>query len=153
MNNDFNVEEISNLIHKALDELGLRLYDIHFNKVSRTLRVFIDKEKKGITVEDCRKVSTMISKMIDDSDVVTFPYTLEVSSPGIERSLKRPEHYRWAMGKLVEIDIGDKKIKGYIRSIKDNGVVVATDLGEDLVPYSTVIKAKVVEDIEYGKRR
>jgi len=151
MNDNFDLEEISNLIKSALDELGLRLYDIHFNEVSRTLRVFIDREKKGITVEDCKKVSTIISKKIDDA--MAFRYTLEVSSPGIGRPLKRPEHYQWAMGKLVEIDVGNRKIKGYVRNIKDNGVVVATDVGEDLVLYSNVIKAKVVEDLEYDKRR
>ena len=98
-------------------------------------------------------MSKTISKKIDEDEIIVFPYTLEVSSPGIERALKRPEHYLWAMGKVVEIDIGDKKIKGYIRNTKKEGVIVATDLGENLIPYNSIVKAKVVEDLEYGKRR
>jgi ribosome maturation factor RimP len=126
---------------------------MHFNKVSNMLRVFIDRDKGAVTVEDCRKVSKLISKKIDNDQIIIFPYTLEVSSPGVERFLKRPEHYRWAAGKLVEIDVGEKKIKGYIRHTEEDGVIVATDVGENLVPYSSIVRAKVVEDLEYGKRR
>jgi ribosome maturation factor RimP len=153
MNHNYDIEKISNLIKDILDDMGLRFYDISFNEVSNTLRLFIDRDDGGITVDDCRKVSKIISRKIRESEIITFPYTLEVSSPGIERPLKRPEHYRWAIGKLVQIDMGGKKIKGYLRNIKKNGVVVATDRGENLLPYASIIKAKVVEDLEYGKPR
>lgn len=153
MSDSYDLEQISNLIRNVLDDLGLRFYDIHFNQVSKTLRVFIDKKEGGISVDDCKKVSNIISKKIDDSDYISSPHALEVSSPGIERPLKRPEHYQWAMGKLVEIVVADKKIKGYIRNTEKNGVVVATDLGENLVPYASILKAKLVENLEYGKRR
>jgi len=87
----FDLEKISNIIKNILDDLGLRLYDVHFNQVSKTLRVFIDRKDGVITVTDCKKVSTIISKEIDEEEIMTFPYTLEVSSPGIERPLKRPD--------------------------------------------------------------
>lgn len=153
MTDYIDVEKISSVVRTVLDDLGIRFYDMHFNKVSNMLRIFIDRDKGAITVEDCRKVSRLISKKIDNEQIIIFPYTLEVSSPGVERPLKRPEHYRWAAGKLVEIDVGEKKIKGYIRHTEEAGVVVATDLGENLVPYASIVKAKVVEDLEYGKRR
>ncbi len=153
MSDYFDLEKISKIIRIVLDDLGFRLYDMHFNEVSKNLRIFIDREDGGVTVSDCKRVSNMISKQIDESEVMVVRYTLEVSSPGIERPLKRPEHYVWAMGKLVEIDVGDKKIRGYLRNTEKDGVVVATDRGENLVPYSAIVKAKVVEDIEYGKRR
>ncbi len=153
MTDYIDVDKISSIIRNVLDDLGLRFYDMHFNKVSKMLRVFIDRDKGAITVEDCRKVSKLISRKIDSDQIIIFPYTLEVSSPGIERSLKRPEHYQWAAGKLVEIDVGERKIKGYIRDTEKDGVIVATDVGENLVPYSSIVKAKVVEDLEYGKRR
>ncbi|MBA7515219.1 Ribosome maturation factor RimP [subsurface metagenome] len=153
MDDNFDLEEISNIIKDLLDDLGLRFYDIHFNEVSKTFKIFIDKKEGGITIDDCKKVSRMISETIDDSDVIIFPYSLEVSSPGVERSLKRSEHYLWAVGKLVEIDTGDKKIRGYLRNIKKNGIMVATDLGENFVPFASILKTKVVEELEYGKRR
>ncbi len=153
MSDYFDLEKISKIIRTVLDDLGFRLYDMHFNEISKNLRIFIDREDGGVTVSDCKRVSNIISKQIDESEVMVARYTLEVSSPGIERPLKRPEHYVWAMGKLVEIDVGDKKIRGYLRNTEKDGVVVATDRGENLVPYSAIVKAKVVEDIEYGKRR
>lgn len=153
MTDNFDLERISNIIRNTLDDLGLRLYDLHFNHVSKTLRVFIDRKDGVITVLDCKKVSNMLSKEIDEEEIMPFSYTLEVSSPGIERPLKRPEHYLWALGKLVEIDTHDKKIKGYIRDTERDGVIVATDHGENMILYSSIVKAKVVEDVQYGKRR
>jgi ribosome maturation factor RimP len=153
MSNHFDLGEISNIIKDLLDNLSLRLYDIHFNEISKTLKIFIDKKEGVITIEDCKKVSKMISEKIDDSDFITSSYRLEVSSPGIERFLKRPEHYLWARGKFVQIDVGNQKIEGYIRSTEKDGVVVATDLGENLIHYTSIIKAKVVEELEYDKPR
>ena len=153
MTDNFDLAKISNIVNNILDDLGLRLYDLHFNHVSKTLRVFIDRKDGTVTVSDCKKVSNIISKEIDEEEIMPFSYTLEVSSPGIERPLKRPEHYLWAMGKLVEIDTGSEKIKGYIRSTQGDGVIVATERGENVISYASIIKAKVVEEIEYGKRR
>jgi ribosome maturation factor RimP len=149
----FDKEKITELVKEILDELSLRLYDMHFNEVSKTLKIFIDKKQDGVTVDDCKKVSTLISRKLDESDYVIAPYTLEVSSPGVERPLKRPEHYEWAFGKLVSIDTDDEKLKGYIRDMKENGVVVATDKGEVFVSFSSIVKANVVEELLYGKRR
>ncbi len=153
MTDNFDLEKISTIIENTLDDLGLRLYDLHFNHVSKTLRVFIDRKDGVITVTDCKKVSNIISKEIDEEEIMAFSYTLEVSSPGIERPLKRPEHYLWAMGKLVEIDTRDKKIRGYIRHTERDGVIVATDHGENVISYASIVNAKVVGDVEYDKRR
>ena len=153
MTDNFDLEDISNRTIKILEDLGLRLYDISYNQVSGTLRVFIDRERGAITVKDCRGVSNLISKELENSDSFNFRYTLEVSSPGIQRPLKRPEHYVWALGRVVEIDMGDKKIRGYLRNAHKDGVVVGTKSGENIIPYASIIKAKVVEEIVYDKRR
>ena len=153
MTDNFDLEKIANIVKNILDDLGLRLYDLHFNHVSKSLRVFVDRKDGTITVSDCKKVSNIISKEIDEEEIMPFSYTLEVSSPGIERPLKRPEHYLWAIGKFVEIDTGSEKIKGYIRNTQRDGVIVATERGENVISYASIVKAKVVEDVEYGKRR
>jgi ribosome maturation factor RimP len=150
---DIDVKKVSELVRTIVDDAGFRFYDLHFNKVSNVLTVFIDRADGSITVEDCRKVSALISQDLDHSDIMTFRYTLEVSSPGVERPLKRPEHYLWAMGKLVEVDIKDKRMRGYLRNTEKNGVMIATDHGEHFVPYSAIVKAKVVEELEYDKRK
>ncbi len=153
MNDNFILEDITALINTVLERLGMRLYDLSYNQVSRTLTVFIDRECAAITVGNCREVSNLIAQELNSLDIFNAPYTLEVSSPGIERPLKRPEHYKWAIGKLIEIDAGSKKIRGYLRNIQEDGVVVGTESGESLIPYVSISKAKVIEEIIYGKRR
>jgi ribosome maturation factor RimP len=150
MANTFDVDALSVVIKGVLEEEGLRLYDINFNHISRTLRVFIDREREPITVKDCKEMSNLISRKLESSDFDNVSYTLEVSSPGIERPLKRPEHYEWARGKLVEIDVGDKKMRGYLRHCQEDGVIIGTTSGEELIPYASIVKAKVAEEITYG---
>ena len=131
----------------------LLFYDLRFNDVTKAFRLFIDRADGTVSVEDCKRVSRAVSRALDHSDLVNFSYSLEVSSPGIERPLTKPRHFAWAKGKMVEIDTGDQKVKGYLRYTKKEGIVIATDGGESIVPYSSVVKAKVVEDLDYGKRR
>jgi ribosome maturation factor RimP len=153
MSEAYDEKEVAKEIQNIINEEGYRFYDMHYNKVSQILRVFIDRANGDITVSDCKKVSNSIRKKIADTDLLLGEFALEVSSPGVERSLKRPEHYEWAKGKLIELDIGTKKIRGYIRDIKKKGVVIASEHSEDLIPYASIEKAKVVEEIQYGKRR
>jgi ribosome maturation factor RimP len=143
---------VSQLIKESIENMGLRFYDLEFNGVSRTLRIYIDKDKGGVTIKDCQKVSNTISRELDASELIHFPYTLEVSSPGIQRVLKRPEHYFWAIGNVVEIDTGESKIKGYLRGTDSDGIVVATESRENFIPYSSIKRARVVEEIVHGKR-
>ena len=153
MNKIFKLSEVVELIKHIVDEFDLRFYDLHFNEVSSSFRIFIDREDGTVSVDDCKKVSKSIARVLDQSDLVSFAYILEVSSPGIARHLTKPEHFVWAQGKIVEIDTGDRKIRGYLRQTKQDGVLIATDDGESAVPYSSVVRAQVVEELDYGKRR
>jgi ribosome maturation factor RimP len=153
MSNNINLKGIIDLIKDILDEYELRFYDLHFNEVTKTFRLFIDRADGAVNIEDCKMVSRAVSRELDHSDLINFTYGLEVSSPGVERPLTKPDHFIWAQGKMVEIDTKERKIKGYLRYAKKQGIVVATDSGESIVPYSSVVKAKVVEDLDYGKRR
>jgi ribosome maturation factor RimP len=147
-----HLDEITREIEKILDGLGLRLYDMHFNEVSMTLRVFIDRAEGAVTVEDCRKVSRMIAERFARVDYLPYSYALEVSSPGIERPLKRPEHFLWAIGKMIEIEHEGKKMKGYLRKSDDHGIVIASEHGEQTVPFKKIDRAKVVEELAYDRR-
>ena len=152
MPTNIDLTTVSQLIKAAIENMDLRFYDMEFNDVSRTLRIYIDKERGGVTIKDCQKVSNAISRELDASELIHFPYTLEVSSPGIQRMLKRPEHYCWAIGNVVEIDTGESKIRGYLRGTKSDGIVVASEGHENIIPYSSIKKARVVEEIVHGKR-
>lgn len=152
MVSDIDQTEIIRLIEGIIDEMGLRFYDLEFNQVSRVLRVFIDKEKGGVTIQDCQSTSNAISRALDASELMNFPYTLEVSSPGIERPLRKPQHYAWATGNVVEIDTGKERIKGFLRGTKKEGIVIAIGENEQVIPYNEIKKARVIEETSNGKR-
>jgi ribosome maturation factor RimP len=149
---NIDLNELSRVIEDIIQNLDLRLYDLEFNSVSRILRVYIDRNRGGITIQDCQRTSNAISRALDNSDLINFPYTLEVSSPGIERMLKKPKHYAWAIGNIVEIDTGAERIKGFLRGTRENGIVVAVDVNEKLIPYDSIKKARVIEEKSHDKR-
>jgi ribosome maturation factor RimP len=148
----FDKNIIFNAIRGILENRDLRLYDFEFNEVAQVLRIFIDKED-GVTISDCQKASAVISQELDNLNLINFKYTLEVSSPGINRPLQRPEQYQWALGKQVEIDLADRKIRGYLRNVDENGILVASAAGETSIPFPAITRAKVLEEITYAKRR
>lgn len=146
MDRNLDLKEITETINGIITDTGLRLYDFEYNDVSHTLRIYIDREKGGVTIGDCQKISNTISRALDEKDLIGFPYALEVSSPGIERALKRPEHYAWAIGNLVEIDTGKERIRGYLRGTEKSGIIVATGQREQTIPYSAIKRANIVEE-------
>jgi len=148
---NIDLDKISRKINEIIENMGMRFYELDYNNLSRTLRVYIDKERGGVTIGDCQKISNTILRELDETDLINFPYTLEVSSPGVERVLKRPEHYSWAMGKIVEIDTGENKITGYLRGVEKDGVIVASGTGERTVLYITIKRARVVEEFGHGR--
>ena len=148
----FEKEVLLQTIKGILQDKDLRLYDFDFNEVAKILRVYIDREG-SVTISDCQRISSALSQELDKLDLIRHNYTLEVSSPGINRPLKRPDHFRWALGKQVEIDLADSKILGFLRNVDENGIVVATPAGETTIPFPVITRAKVLEEINYDKRR
>lgn len=149
---DFELAGIQATAAKITEALGLRLYDLEFNDISRTLKVMIDKAE-GISINDCTRVSAALSRELDLLDLIHGHYQLEVSSPGINRFLKRLEHYQWAVGKSVRIETAKEKITGYLRGADEESVTLATPAGEKIIPRAEIAKAQVMEDIADGKRR
>ena len=98
------IETIKNLLCPILQEKGLELVDIEYAGGGRgsVLRIFIDKEN-GITVEDCADISREFGFLLDVHDVVPYSYTLEVSSPGLNRALKDSNDFIRFKGKKVKI--------------------------------------------------
>jgi ribosome maturation factor RimP len=98
------IETIKNLLDPLLEEKGLELVDIEYAGGGRgsVLRIFIDKEN-GITVEDCANISREFGLLLDVHDVIPYSYTLEVSSPGLNRALKKSKDFIRFKGKKVKI--------------------------------------------------
>lgn len=92
------------LAQPVLEELGLVLWDLRFEKEGSLwyLRYFIDKDE-GVTIEDCEAFSRAVDKLLDEEDPIDQSYTLEVSSPGIERELTKDWHYDACMGQEITV--------------------------------------------------
>ena len=101
---DTQLEAVRAAVEPAVQALGLDLYDVELlgGAGARTLRVTVTREG-GVDLDAITAVTQAVSPVIDGADAVNGPYLLEVSSPGVERSLRRPEHYAGAVGEQVAI--------------------------------------------------
>ncbi len=118
-----NIEEkVEQLIEKTINELGYELYDIEYAKEGKDyfLRIFIDKNE-GIDLNDCEKVNDAVNPILDAADYIKEQYFLEISSPGIERTLRKDKHLKQNIGEKVEIKLFKpiNKQKNIIGILKD----------------------------------
>lgn len=99
-------EKVEKLLQETIEKMGYELYDVEYAKEGKNdfLRIFIDK-LEGIDLEDCEKVNDGIMDILDEADYIKEQYFLEVSSPGIERILKKDKHLDGAMGEEIEINL------------------------------------------------
>ena len=112
------------------------------------LRIYIDAEK-GITVDDCQAVSYQVSGILEVEDPLQSHYTLEVSSPGLDRPLVKPEHFEQFTGEVVKIRsteavLGRKNFKGILESFDGEYLYVAVDNEVYEIPFDIVEKANLV---------
>ncbi|MBO5479405.1 MAG: ribosome maturation factor RimP [Clostridia bacterium] len=102
-----NIEEkVEMLLQSKIEEMGYELYDVEYAKEGKNyfLRIFIDKDD-GIDLNDCEKVNDGIMDLLDEADYIKEQYFLEVSSPGIERNLRKDKHLNKAMGEKIEVNL------------------------------------------------
>jgi ribosome maturation factor RimP len=134
-----NVEKIvSEVALPLVESLGFELVDVEFIKegVNWYLRIYIDKPN-GITIDDCQVVSEKISEKIDEIDPIEQSYFLEVSSPGLERPLKRDKDFVKFKGEQVEIKVfqpidGKKIFDGELLGLEDNNIKIKLSDGSTL---------------------
>lgn len=102
-----NIEiKVENLLKSIINDLGYELYDVIYEKEGKDyyLRILIDKED-GIDLNDCEKVNDAINDILDEADYIKDQYFLEVSSSGVERLLRREEHYISQLGKEIKVKL------------------------------------------------
>lgn len=136
------------LIEPGVEALGFELVDVRLagSGRSRVLRVYIDIPG-GVTVEDCAEVSEQLSAILDVEDPIRERYTLEVSSPGLDRPLMQPKDFRRFSGETVKLRLrqpraGQRNFRGRLLGMTDGNVVL--DLGEETVGFG-------LEDIETAR--
>lgn len=145
-------ETVTLLIKDTVEAQGVSLWDVRFVKEGADwfLRIFIDKED-GVSIDDCVNVSHAIDPIIDEADPIDRSYCMEVSSPGIERELTRPEHFSKMQGRDITVKLykaldGSKEIKGTLVSFDDK-LIIKTEANEYALEKSAVAKVNLNDDI------
>lgn len=125
------------------------VWDVEYVKEAGTwfLRVYIDKDG-GVDINDCEAVSRALSDRLDELDPIEGSYTLEISSAGIDRVLKKPEHFARFLGAEVEVKLyrpveGRKDHVGLLRAYADGDVTIETKPGELLFPKKDVAQVRL----------
>ncbi len=144
------LERIRPLIERKIEQYGLELYDIKYIRAgSRSiLRVFIDKES-GVTIDDCEMVSNELSMLLDVEEFSQSPYSLEVSSPGVDRPLITTKDFSRAAGRHVKLrvqgeDQKTRTVTGKLLSCDDSRLVLEVNNRERItIDRSTVLSGKV----------
>ena len=124
-------EKVEALLEKKIEEIGYELYDVEYAKEGKNsfLRIFIDK-REGIDLNDCEKVNDAISDLLDTADYIKEQYFLEVSSPGIERVIRKDKHLKQNIGKEINVKLFKKKEKkkkeyqGILQEFNDESIVL-----------------------------
>jgi ribosome maturation factor RimP len=130
---------------------GMNLVDLDYRKEGRrwVLRLFIDKEERGVTVDDCAAVSRELGDLLDAKDVIPEAYVLEVSSPGLNRRVRKKEDFKRFAGRRVEVRLavpqeGRKKIVGDILRVEGEAVVVAAPQGTYTIALGNIAQATLI---------
>ena len=122
-----NIEQkVENLLKDKIEKIGYDLYDVEYTKEGKNyfLRIYIDKPE-GIDLKDCEKVNDEISDLLDEADYIKEQYFLEVSSPGIERILRKDKHLEQNKGKEIVIKLfkkdeaGNKEYQGILKDFNE----------------------------------
>ena len=121
---------VAELAKPFTQQAGCSLWDVEYVKEAGEwfLRVYIDKEG-GVCIDDCEAVSRPLSDALDEADPIPGSYTFEVSSAGLDRVLKRPEHFTACMGQKVDVKFyrpvdGSKEYTGVLAGYEDGSVTV-----------------------------
>lgn len=147
-------EQLEALVEPVVTGLGFQLWGIDYVAQGKhtVLRIYIDAEA-GIHIDDCAAVSRQLSAVLDVEDPITGEYTLEVSSPGMDRPLFTLEQFAQYVGHQVQIRLrspfeGRRKFSGLLKAVEEEDVVVVVDQHEYLLPVDSIDKANVVPRFE-----
>lgn len=154
-----NVRDLKTLLEPAATALGFELWGVEYlvRGRHRLLRVYIDGPE-GVTVDNCAAVSHQISGILDVEDPISGEYTLEVSSPGMDRVLFEPSQYVRYAGSLLLVRTngaiaGRRRFRGRLVSASESGFVLQLDDGgEQMFAYADVDKAQVEPEFVNNKR-
>jgi len=142
--------KIRALVEPAVEALGCELWGLEYLSQGRhsVVRLYIDTAA-GVTLTDCEKVSRQVSSLLDVEDPINGEYTLEVSSPGLDRPLYTLEHYERFAGEMVTVKLrapfdGRRKFTGSLSGVENSDVVIQVDGEEYLLPIESIEAGNLV---------
>ncbi len=142
--------QLEEIIKDELELLGFELVKLEGSLTGKrkVIRLYIDHPERGVTVDDCVQVTRTLGLILDGEDLIKVPYNLEVSSPGMNRPLSKPEHFRRFAGKTVKIvlleDGERQKTKiGEIIGAEEDAVTLSVEGEEERIPFERISKANL----------
>jgi ribosome maturation factor RimP len=145
--------ELETVVGRVVGTAGLELVEVTFRREGRgrVLRVTVDR-RGGVDLDAIAETSERLSRRLDAEGFAPGPYTLEVSSPGVERPLRRPEDFVRSVGEKVRLSVGDpaEVLTGKLAAADEDAVTVATETGDRSVSYADITGARTL--FEWGAR-
>ncbi len=154
MSEDERVTRIEQVIQPVLRDYGLELVDLEWRTHGPrgVLRVFIDKPG-GVGLSELERVSRQVGDVLDVEDVISERYDLEVSSPGLDRPLRKEREFRWARGKRIRCWLADgRDVAGRLVDVHEDRLVVETEDGEQTVSRGDVRKARLEAEVPWRRQ-
>lgn len=145
-------DKLEQALKPTIESMGFEYWGVEYISAGRhsTLRLYVDKDG-GITVDDCADVSHQVSAIMDVEDPISGAYHLEVSSPGMDRQLFKPEQFARYVGKTVQVRsavdvLGRKRFKGKMIKVDDKGIEINVDNEIYPIPFDCIEKANLVPE-------
>ena len=147
-----NIEQkVEQLIEKKINEIGYELYDVEYAKEGKNyfLRIFIDSPN-GIDLNACEKVNDGISDLLDKADYIKEQYFLEVSSPGVERVLRKDKHLKQNIGTEINVKLfkkdenGFKEYNGILKNFDENQITIETENKQMTIERKNISQIKTI---------
>ncbi len=144
-------EKVTKLVEPIIEKLEYELYDVEYAKEGKNyfLRIFIDNPK-GIDLNDCEKVNDAITDILDKENYIKEQYFLEISSPGIERILRKDKHLEQNIGKEINVKLfkkdenGKKEYIGTLKEFNQKEITIETDEQEIKIERKNISQIKTV---------
>lgn len=142
-------DAVEQLVAPVIQQMELELVDVEYVKEGGNwyLRIFIDKPG-GVDLDDCQAVSQRVDELLDEADPISQAYLLEVSSPGIERPLKKTADFKRYEGHMVNVTTfaplnGQKQFSGLLNGADENNIVIYLEGSETVIPMEQVASARL----------
>jgi ribosome maturation factor RimP len=150
-----NERELSKLLSPAISALGLELIGVELalSRGSGLVRVFVDAPGRAVTIDDCEAASRELSAVLDVNDPISGRYTLEVSSPGVDRPLFTPEQFSRHIGETVKIELGlpidnRRRFQGAIVKVEGDQITIEQDGAQVAIPHERITRARIKPDYD-----